>query len=63
MANNPIVYKSKKFALRIIKLYKYLAAEKENIFYQSKFFAAVQVLAQMSKKPYAGKVKPIFMPK
>ena len=28
MRNNPIVEKSKKFALRIIKLYKYLITEK-----------------------------------
>lgn len=34
---NLIVDKSKAFALRIIRLYKYLTTEKKNLLYQNKF--------------------------
>lgn len=37
MENNIIVNKTKSFALRIIKLSKYLTNEKMNLFYQSKY--------------------------
>lgn len=37
MENNIIVDKSKAFALRIIKLSKYLTNDKKNLFYQIKY--------------------------
>ncbi len=42
---NTAEYKSKKFAVRIVNLYKYLCSEKKNLFCQNKFSDAVQVLA------------------
>lgn len=41
--NNIVVDKSKKFAVRIIRLYQYMGSEKKNIFYQNNFSEVVQV--------------------
>lgn len=45
--NNVILNKSKKFAIRIINLYKYLSVEKKSLFCLNKFLEAEQVSVQM----------------
>lgn len=45
--NNLVLDKSKKFAIRIINLYKYLSVEKKSLFCQNKFLKAEQVSVQM----------------
>ncbi len=48
--DNIIKNKSYKFALRIIKLYKYLSEEKKSIFFQNNYLEAGLQLGQMWKK-------------
>lgn len=61
--DNVIVEKSKAFALRIIKLYKYLCNEKKEYILSKQILRAVQVSVQMLKKLSEVKARLIFMPK
>ena len=60
---NPIVDKSKLFAIHIIELYKRLISEKKNLFYQNKCCAAVPVSGQMLGKRREDKACLIFIQK
>lgn len=52
--------KSYAFALRIIKAYRYLGEEKKEFVLANNYYAVEHPLAQMWKKPLAGKQKKIF---
>lgn len=47
---NLILIKSKQFALRIIKLYKYLCEQKKEYILSNRLFAAAPVSVPMRKK-------------
>lgn len=53
-------YKSKKFAVRIVKLYKYLCNEKVSLFYQSNYFAQAQASVQTLPKANVQSLKKTF---
>lgn len=45
-----VQYKSKQFAIRIVRLYQYLCNEKRNLFFPSNSFEAAQVSEPISAK-------------
>ena len=63
MANNPIVYKSKKFALRIIKLYKYLVAEKREYILSKQILRCGTSIGANVKEAIRGQSKADFYAK
>lgn len=60
MAENVIYKLSKRFALRIIKLYTFLCDEKKNMLYQNSFIEVEQALALILQKVYMLKVMQIM---
>lgn len=60
MAESVILEKSKSFALRIIKLYKYLTEEKKSLYYQSNSYAVAQALGPTQKKALSPSQKLIY---
>ena len=60
MAESIILKKSKSFALRIIKLYKYLTEQKKNSYYPNSFCVVAQVLVPTLKKGLMGSPKQIY---
>ena len=60
MAESIILKKSKSFALRIIKLYKYLTEEKSSLYYPSNSYVAVQALAPTLRKELMDNPKQIY---
>ena len=61
---NVIVEKSKSFALRIIRLYRYLCGEKnEYILSKQLLRSGTSIGANVKKRQFAGRAKPISMRK
>ncbi len=50
--NNIICEKSFSFALRIIKLYQHLSAEKKNLYYLNNYCGLERLLEQILKKQW-----------
>lgn len=63
MKENEFFELSKVFAVRIVKLYKFLTENKKNMFFQSKFFVQVQVSEQILQKLRLLSVKKTFLRK
>lgn len=62
MSDNILLDKSKAFALRIIKMYKYLTEEKkEYIYFLNKFFVLELALVLMQEKLLEVNLRLIFM--
>ena len=62
MSENILLDKSKAFALRIIKMYKYLTEEKkEYIYFLNKFFVLELALVLMQEKLLEVNLRLIFM--
>ena len=63
MRNNPIVEKSKKFALRIIKLYKYLITEKREYVLSKQILRCGTSIGANVKEAITGQSKADFYAK
>ena len=61
MKENVLLDKAKAFALRIIKMYKYLTEDKKNIYFLNKFFVLELALVLMQEKLLEVNLRLIFM--
>lgn len=63
MRNNPILDKSKAFALRIIKLYKYLCDEKHEFILSKQILRSGTSIGANAREAVRGQTTPVFYSK